>query len=292
MTSHPEGGVEVGSDTRPGLHLGIPDLEYHAMPGLSSTGIKNMLKSPAHYDWYRTHRTERRAFDVGHAAHAKILGVGLGVVAYPDEHLTPSGNVSTKAATEAWASEQRAMGLVPVAPDQIAAVDAMAEKVARHPIAGKLIGSGIGQPEVSLFWDDPETGVACKGRIDWLQDEPIAVDLKTARTADPRRFGRTAADYGYAEQAMHYLNGLTATRGDTDARFYQVLVETEAPHFVSVVELDETFRFLAGVRVRRAIDLYAQCVESGEWPGYPAIIHSVAPPPWYEPDDDEGDISL
>jgi len=289
---HHEGAATTAPDTRPtpGLHLGIPELEYHALPGLSSTGIKNMLQSPAHYDWSRTHRRERVAFDVGHAAHAKILGVGLGVVAYPDEHLTPSGNVSTKAATEAWAKDQRAAGLVPVAPDQIAAVDAMAEKVAAHPIAGPLFTGGA--PEVSLFWDDPVTGVACKGRIDYLHGEPVAVDLKTARTADPRRFGSTAAGYGYAEQAMHYLAGLAATRGDTDARFFQVLVETEAPHHVAVVELDETFRFLAETRVRRAIDLYAECVESGEWPSYPAIIHSVAPPTWYERDDDEGDINL
>lgn len=291
MTSHREGGPTTAPDT--GLVHGIPDLEYHAMPGLSSTGIKNMLKSPAHYDWARTHRRERVAFDVGHAAHAKILGVGPGVVEYPAEHLTPSGNVSTKAATVQWAEGQRAQGLTPVTPDQVAAVDAMAEKVARHPIAGKLIGSGIGTPEVSLFWDDPITGVRCKGRIDYLHGAPVAVDLKTGRSADPTMFGRTAVDYGYAEQAVHYLNGLKATRGDTDARFYQVLVETDAPHHVSVVELDETFRFLAEQRVRRAIDLYAECVQSGEWPSYPAVIHSVAPPPWYEPDDsDEGDIIL
>jgi len=289
---HHEGAATTAPDTRPtpGLHLGIPELEYHALPGLSSTGIKNMLKSPAHYDWARTHRRERVAFDVGHAAHAKILGVGLGVVEYPAEHLTPSGNVSEKAATKNWAKEQRDQGLVPVTPDQVAAVDAMAEKVARHPIAGKLIGSGIGTPEVSLFWDDPVTGVRCKGRIDYLHGAPVAVDLKTGRSADPRRFGPTAADYGYAEQAVHYLNGLTATRGDTDARFFQVLVETDPPHHVAVVELDETFRFLAEQRVRRAIDLYAECVQSGEWPSYPAVIHPVAPPAWYEPDNDQEEM--
>lgn len=279
------------TDLAPGLHLDIPDDDYRLLPGLSSTGIKNMLKSPAHYQWYRTHRVEKAAYDVGHAAHAKILGVGLGVIAYPDEHLTASGNVSTKAATIAWAAEQRAQGLAPITPQQVSEVDAMAEAVARHPIAGKLIGSGTGHPEVSLIWDDPQTGIRCKGRIDWLRDEPVAVDLKTARTADPTRFGRTAADYGYAEQAIHYLNGLTATRGDDDARFYQVLVETDAPHFVSVVELDETFRMLAAERVRRAIDTYAECQASGEWPAYPATIHPVAAPAWYG-DDAEEEVEL
>ena len=279
--------MSATTDLMTGLHLDIPDDEYRTVPGLSSTGIKEMLKTPAHYQWARTHRRERIAFDVGHAAHAKILGVGLGVIAYPDEHLTPSGNVSTKAATVQWAADQREAGLVPISPDQIATVDDMAEAVARHPIAGRLIGSGSGHPEVSLLWDDPDTGVRCKGRIDWLCDEPIAVDLKTARTADPRLFGRTAAGYGYGEQAIHYLNGLAATRGDTDARFFQVLVETDAPHFVSVVELDETFRMLATERVRRAIDTYAECQATGEWPAYPALIHPVAAPAWYGDDLEE-----
>lgn len=268
----------------PGIHYGIPDEDYRQIPGLSSTGIKEMLKSPAHYQWARTHRRERIAFDVGHAAHAKILGVGLGVIVYPDEHLTPSGNVSEKAATKEWAEEQRAAGLVPVSPGQIASVDAMAEAVARHPLAGKLIGSGDGKPEVSLLWDDPHTGVRCKGRIDYLRDEPVAVDLKTCRSADPRRFGSPAASYGYAEQAVHYSNGVKATRGDTELEFYQVLVETDAPHFVSVVELDPTFLMLAEIRVRRAIDTYAECVATGEWPAYPAGINTVAPPAWYGDD--------
>lgn len=272
------------TDLAPGIHYDIPDEDYRQIPGLSSTGIKEMLKSPAHYQWARTHRRERIAFDAGHAAHAKILGVGLGVIVYPDEHLTPSGNVSEKAATKQWATDQRAAGLVPIAPDQLAAVDAMAEAVARHPLAGTLIGSGAGNPEVSLLWDDPETGVRCKGRIDYLHDGPVAVDLKTARTADPRLFGRTAAGYGYGEQAIHYLNGLQATRGDTGARFYQVLVETDAPHFASVVELDPTFLMLAEIRVRRAIDTYAECVATGEWPAYPTGINTVAPPAWYGDD--------
>lgn len=272
----------------PHITYDMPDADYRDAPGLSSTAIKHLLKSPAHYQWARMHRREKVSFDLGHAAHAKILGVGLGVAVYRDEDLTPSGNVSTKAATVQWAAEQRAAGLAPITPEQYAAVDAMAEKVATHPVAGKLIGSGIGRPEVSLFWDDPQTSVACKGRIDYLHDDaPVAVDLKTTRDADPRKFGRIAADYGYAEQAVHYLHGLTAVRGDMDAAFYQVLVETEAPHHVSVVQLDEMFRLLAETRVRHAIDTYAECLKTNEWPGYPALIHPVAAPGWYGADEDE-----
>lgn len=273
----------------PGLHLGIPDEEYRQIPGLSSTGIKEMLKSPAHYQWALTHRRERIAFDVGHAAHAKILGVGLSAIAYPDEHLTPSGNVSEKKATIAWAEEQRAAGLVPVSPDQLAAVDAMAEAVLAHPTARPLLEGGA--PEVSLIWDDSETGVRCKGRIDYLQPDG-ATDLKTARSADPRRFSSPAASYGYAEQRVHYGAGITATRGDERIPFRLVLVETDAPHFVSVVEFDETFTWIAEVRVRRAIDTYAECQRTGEWPAYPTGVNAVAAPSWYGDDDYTDDMEV
>lgn len=275
------------SDTYgPGLHLGIPEAEYHALQGLASTGIKNMLKSPAHYKHSLTHRTERVAFDVGHAAHAKILGVGMGTVVYPDEHLTPSGNVSTKAATVAWAKEIRAGGLVPVAPDQVRAVDAMAEAVLNHPEARPLFEGG--NPEVSLLWDDDQTGVRLRGRIDYLHQGPLAVDLKTCRSADPREFARTAVNFGYGEQAVHYSNGLAATRawGDT-TRFVHVLVEKEPPYLVSVVELDDVFLFIAAQRVRQAIDKYAHCLATDEWPGYPSIVHPIAAPGWYGDDDNE-----
>lgn len=274
------------SDTYgPGLHLDIPELEYHALPGLASTGIKNMLKSPAHYQHSLKHRTEKAVFDVGHAAHAKILGVGLGVVTYPDEHLTPSGNVSTKATTVEWAKDQRAEGLVPVAPNEVRAVEAMAEAVLAHPEARRLFEGG--NPEVSLLWDDPQTGVRLRGRIDYLHDRERAVDLKTTRNADPREFARTAVNLGYAEQAVHYMNGLKATvAGPAAPWFTHVLVEKEPPYLVSVVELDDVFLFIAAQRVRQAIDKYAACLAANEWPGFEGI-HTIAAPGWYEPDGDQ-----
>lgn len=273
------------SDTYgPGLHLGIEEATYHALPGLASTGIKNMLRSPAHYKHSLTHRTEKAVFDVGHAAHAKILGVGMGTIVYPDEHLTPSGNVSTKAATVEWASLQRKNGLVPVAPDQVRAVDAMAEAVLAHPEARPLFERG--NPEVSLLWDDPDTGVRLRGRIDYLHDQEGAVDLKTCRSADPREFARTAVNLGYAEQAVHYTNGLIELAG-VHPPFLHVLVEKEPPYLVSVVELDDVFLFIAAQRVRQAIDKYAHCLATNEWPGYPSIVHPIAAPGWYGETNDE-----
>lgn len=266
--------------TEPCVIDGMPDEVYHRDPveggSLSSTGARAILKSPARFAWDRTHRVEKRTFDVGHAAHAKILGVGMGVVEIPTEHLTPSGNVSTKGATTAWLTEQRAAGLVPVTPTDLADVDAMAESVLAHKPARDIL-EGPGRPEQSVFAPDPETGVWLRARIDWLDDR--AVDLKTTTSANPDEFSRTAAEYGYDIQQEMYLHTLRLV-GLGDMPFLFIAVEKTAPYLPSVVELDAEFAAIGRQRVRRAIDTYKTCRDADAWPGYEEIVHLVAPPRW------------
>lgn len=271
-----------------GVHLDIPEEQYHSLPGLASTGIKKMLDAPAVYEQYLADGdTPREAFDVGSAAHAKILGVGAGVIAYPAEHLTKSGNVSTKADTVAWAADQRAAGLTPVSPDQIARVDAMAEAVLLHPDAGPLLEHGM--PEVSLIWDDPETGARLRGRIDYVRTDELLVDLKTAESPRPNTWKNVSARLGYAEQRVHYGTGWTVLTGNRP-RFLQVVVDKKAPHLVFVAEFDDVFEDKAAARVRKAIDQYAKAQASGEWPGLGVGIHRISAPGWYLRDEIEDDL--
>lgn len=256
-----------------GVHLDLDETLYHSLPGISSTGIKKLLDAPAVYRQYATEGEKpRTVFDVGSAAHAKILGVGSDVVPYPAEHLTPSGNVSTKKAATEWASEQRAAGLIPVTPDQVAAVDAMAEAVLRHPDAGPLLEHG--QAEVSLLWDDPETGARCRGRIDYVRTDALLVDLKTAESPRPASWPYKAEDHGYFEQRVHYGNGWRHLTG-ADARFLTVVVDKKAPHLVFVAEYDEPTCAKAAENVQLAIDAYAKGTATGEWPGLGAGIHRI-----------------
>ena len=108
----------------------MTDIEYHSRPELSSTGARRLLDSPARYRYWADHQEPTRAvFDLGTAAHTKILGTGAGTIIYPEQHLTPSGNVSTKAATVEWEKEQRNAGLIPISRFDAGRVDAMAEAV-------------------------------------------------------------------------------------------------------------------------------------------------------------------
>ena len=250
---------------------------YHAHPALSSTGARLLLKSPAKFDYDRKHpRAGKRAFDLGHAAHAKVLGVGAGVVAYPDEHLTPSGNVSTKAATLLWAEEQRAAGLTPVSPGEIDAVDAMAESVLAHPRARALF-EAPGERELSVFAD--VDGVSVRARLDALVGD-IGIDLKTTRkTADAEGFGREAADLGYHVQEAWYRAAMAAA-GSPLSKFLFIVVEKEPPYLVGVNELDVIFQEMGKAAAAEARRRYRSGVETGVWPGYSNEIELASPPAW------------
>jgi len=268
-----------------GVVLGMSDGEYHASPELSSTGARKLLIAPAVYRHYiSTPQPPKASFDLGHVAHAKVLGVGTGVVEYPAEHLTSSGKVSTKKDTVEWAAKQRAEGLAPVSPEDMARVDAMAEAILARPDARALLEQQ-GDAEVSVFGTDPLTGVRMRARFDFLpsftQPDPWTVDLKTtAKSAHPDDFSRTVANLGYHIQQEWYLQTYGDATGDYTARMKFIVVETAPPHLVGVYPLAEEFAGIARARVKEALETYATCTATGVWPGYDADPDPIQPPTW------------
>lgn len=276
-----------------GLVYDMPDAEYHARPELSSTGVKRLLDSPARFRWEQANRVEKHEFDFGHAVHAKVLGVGLGVVTYPDEHLTPSGNASTKVATVAWEADQRAAGFAPITPTDMSRIDRLVEKVLAHPGARDLL-ERPGAAEVSAFATDPETGVNVRARFDRL-NETVAVDLKTTRgSASSAGFAREAARFGYPIQEAHYADTHAwATGSDERLPMAFIVVEKQPPHLVAVHYFDEITRMVARDLAAKARATYAECIATDTWPAYgdEPLITQV-PGWWLDQADDMEDMVI
>lgn len=269
----------------PQIVLDMDEATYHSRPELSSTGVRRLLDSPARFQWDMTHRTESVAFDVGHATHSRILGVGSPVVDIPDEHLTPSGNVSTKAAAKEWLAEQRAAGLVPIGAADRALIDGMAEAVLAHPAARDLL-ERPGNPEVSAFATDPETGVDLRARFDRLADD-VAIDVKTtAGSAGPLGFAREAARHGYPIQEAHYADTLELIAGERLPMAF-VVVEKRRPHLVAVHYFDDITRLTARELAAKARAIYAECTAADTWPGYSADPYTTQVPGWWLDQADE-----
>lgn len=271
-----------------GLVHGLPDAEYHALPGLSATGMKWILRSPKHYRQLIDHRTEKKAFDFGHAVHAKILGVGMDVAVIPDTLLAKNGAASTLEA-KAFIAEARAEGLVPVKTDTVAAVHAISEAVLTHRKASRLL-TAPGSPEVSLFGTDPDTGVPLRGRIDYLTDTPaMNVDIKTTTDVRRHKLARTIADYGYDIQSEAYRHLLRINGIDPEPTRL-IFVETDPPHEVRVVQLDGWWIEGGQRRMRTAIDTYAHCLNTNRWPGdddEDGDPEPIEPPAYYVYDIDD-----
>ena len=270
---------------KPQIVYDMDEATYHARSELSSTGVRRLLDSPARYQWDMTHRTESVAYDVGHATHSRILGVGSPVVDIPDEHLTPSGNVSTKAAAKEWLAEQRAAGLVPIGAADRALIDGMAEAVLAHPAARALL-ERTGNPEVSAFATDPETGVALRARFDRLCED-VAIDVKTtAGSAGPLGFAREAARHGYPIQEAHYADVLEQIAGKRLPMAF-VVVEKRRPHLVAVHYFDDITRLTARELAARARQTYAECIATDTWPGYSSEPYTTQVPGWWLDQADE-----
>ncbi len=259
---------------RDGLVYDMPDAEYHGGPELSSSAMKTLLDSPARYRWEREHRVEKSAYDLGHVVHTIVLGTGLKPV------VVEADSWRTAAAREKR-DEARAGGGVPMLAHEWAQAKAMAGAVLAHPDARAVL-EAPGQSEASAFWSDPETGVRLRARFDRLANRHFIADLKTGQTADPRLWARKAVEFNYDLQAAVYRQGLTATRGDEDPIFWHILVESAAPHLVSVVQLSPDFLAIGEQKARVAIDLYHHCTQTGEWPGFPTGVHPVEPPGWHQ----------
>jgi hypothetical protein len=268
--------------TATGLVHGLDEAEYHAHQALSSTQMKWLLRSPAHYQWNRAHRIEKAEFDLGHAVHAELLGEGMDIRVVP-------GPWTTRAAKLA-VDEAREDGAVPLKPEQWEQVAHIVAAVREHPIAAGLLRDG--DPEVSAFWDDDATGVTCRARFDWIttraDGRPLLVDLKT--TAKPATsFARAVLDYGYDTQAAHYLDGYMAATGANplDVAFLHIVVEVDQPHGVIVGQLDDDALYVGRLKAARAREIYRDCTDAGAWPAYPADIHPLTLPAWAVRDAEE-----
>jgi len=203
--------------TKPGIYPGVPDEVYHADPveggSLSSTGARGVLHCPAKFDYNRRNpRPPKREYDLGHAAHHLVLGTG------PRLEVVDAMDYKTKDA-RAQRDAAYAAGAVPLLPDQMDQVEEMADAIRAHKTAAALL-SGALQFELTLVWQDVQTGVMCRARIDCLtqtaKGRTLIVDYKTARSSEPRSIDRAMHDYGYHQQFDWYMAGVMELKIATD----------------------------------------------------------------------------
>ena len=266
--------------TEPRIMYDQPDPEYRAVDAASYSALKHMLDSPARYLWERHNRVEKTAYDKGHAVHGIVLGVGEPV------HVIDAPDWKQKATREERDAAYAA-GEVPLLAHEWDAAQRCADRITTHPLAGPIL-TRPGDSEVSIYWTDDPTGLACKARADRVTVTPdgthYIVDVKTSgQTANPAAFGRAAANFGYHMQAAYYMHGYATAAGlePDQVAWLNVIAEVNAPHEVAVTTFDWLSLNAGENRWRHALDQLAACQETNEWPGYTPAEAAIVTIPQY-----------
>lgn len=278
----------------PGI-LNITGEAYHAdpcpVPSLSSTLAKELLQRSPLHAWTKSPRlnpnyqpTEKKTFDIGRAAHRDVLGRGGDYVAIPSELLASNGAASTKEA-KAFIEDARADGMTPLKADEVDQIGCIADAV-RSKLERMRIRLDADRSELAVA--AMIDGIWCRAMIDNAPASPLLplYDLKTCEDASPDAVVKTIATYRYDVQAAHYLDVWRAATGEK-RKFRFIFVEKSPPHEVAVVELydkpgDEADWFdHARADIADARRIWGECLQSGDWPGYPARVAVVGAPSWH-----------
>lgn len=165
-----------------------------------------------------------------------------------------------------------------ISPAQHATCVATSEAIREHRIARDLLRGGLA--EESVTWTDRDTGLACKGRLDYLRPDLI-IDLKSARDPSPSRFERDAAGYGYASQVAFYHDGAVAAKRCTGASLPHIIAVRVKDDFdVACFRLSREAYETGRAIYRSLLQRLSECIAADYWPGVAPELRTLELPPW------------
>ena len=266
------------------------DFAYRKEAGVNQSSLKKILDSPAHYQAALKFRLiPTPAMEMGTAAHCLVLD---GEDAFNGAYVKKPDNIklTTKEGKEWKASVGRKTVLNTGGKDDPwGSVQGMAESLRRLEwYSGTYAEDGHEPPteaayikrnEVSIYWD--WLGVRCKARLDSvLVEEGIVLDLKTTDTVDPELFAKKVVGLGYDFQAAYYAKAAEVAYGKP-FKFIFAAIERKAPYTVDLFEVTPDMMAEGMYKCEKALQIYAECEKSGEWPNREPRILSLDYPGWY-----------
>lgn len=259
-------------DQAPGVYADVSDETYHRWAGASQSRLKDLMRSPAHALFNMTfERKTTEALKIGSALHTKVLQpeafdarwlVNQDRKTSPDDAVTLGSNAYDK-------------------------VNGMAAAIAAHPVASELLAD-VAHRELSLVWDDCESGVRCKARYDHVcAKRDIIIDIKTTEDASRREFEKAIFNYGYHIQGAQYLQAAAAL--EIKAKHFVLIAIEKTPgiicdgkpsHAIGVYVLDAAAIEAGAHELTELLARWKECQALGEWPAYRKAIVDISIPAW------------
>lgn len=264
----------------------VPAERYHAddlgtAPSLSASIAHTLITSSPRHAWTQHPRlnpnftaTVDDKFDVGTICHSLLLEgeAAVEIIDAPDWR--------TK-----WAQEERdqarAHGRIPLlgkhydnVKDMVAAVTSQIERLELDPLP-----LTDGAPEQTIVWQEGD--IACRARIDWLHTNGDVCDIKTTSRLAVGWDRGPLFDHGCDIQAAFYTRGLQSLTG-TKPAWTWLVIETAPPYGLIPYRLSAPVLALGDAKVERALRIWRECLERGEWPLYPALVVDAELPAYIE----------
>lgn len=256
---------------KPGIYFDVPFEEYASWDAVNNSQLSPAVRSMLHYREQEP-REATPAMHLGKIVHAGKLDPATLLDRFavmPDftpqlarEYERPRASKEWKELAAAWAD--RNVGKEVVSQEEMDRLRGVLTALSRHGRAAEYLARG--RAEISLVWIDGSTGLLCKGRPDWWDEQARAiVDLKT--TADASKFEIQMAKLAYHRQGAFYADGIrTLTKKPHMVRI--VVVESDKPFGVRAAPLSEDALLAGHEEYVRLLVQIAECRRRGEWPGY------------------------
>ena len=273
-----------------GLFPAMPNAEYHGNhPHIGSSGFKLLERSPAHYwaaniDPDRERKEATPLMKIGTAWHTAIFEPER----FDAEYIQiPAGiDRRTKEGKALW-EELQASGKEPLTADGWAQIVGMAAAARAHPVTGVIFAQPGGMAEASFFWVDDETGAPCRIRPDYavppceLFPNGLIIDGKSNDDSSHEGFARNAWNSEMYFQAAFYSDGMQRLwKTQEPPAFIWMSQERERPYATAYYAAGADLVAYGRKQYRRLLRTFAQCLHTGQWPGYPPVVQPLELPAW------------
>ena len=255
---------------------GMSNAQYHARPEYSSSQLKDMIRSAAHFYSHniaKEHDKERKAcMDFGTLAHTLFLEPEQ----FSNEFvIAPTFNRRTNAGkAEAAAWEQENEGKILVTEEQVQSAERIIKNLQTLSMYG-VMQNNYGMAEASFFFTDPIFGLELRVRPDWhivpcsALPNGLILDLKTTSDARAIAFQKQCGNFAYDLSAAMYREGFQQYYQTEDKPPFILLVaESSIPYNVKQYKAADLFLSVGESRYNKSKELLAESLLINEWDGY------------------------
>lgn len=261
----------------------MTNADYHAQPAFSSSQLKDMLRSAAHFYAHNIsneiEHKETESMSLGTLTHTLFLEPEK----FDDEYIImPKFDRRTKEGKAAYAEfEAQAAGKIIIDEEQHQAALGMAKNLKTLSIYGEM-QKYDGLAEASIFFTDPTFNLDLRVRPDYFilpcdkYPNGLLIDLKTTDDARDKAFSSICGKFAYDLSAAMYRQGVQiAYETEDKPDFIFLVAERNAPFNVKQYKASDLFLATGELRYQQAKQSLAESLLMKRWAGYDLDLEDI-----------------